>query len=77
MITEPPPRWAMPGITMLDSQSRMEDFWLGQAVLPGPDPEELTARYEAVTMEQVVAAANQITPHTIYFLKGKEAQPID
>ena len=23
------------------------------------------------------AAANQITPHTIYFLKGKEAQPID
>ncbi len=64
-------------LTMLDSQSRMEDFWLGQAVLPGPDPEELTARYEAVTMEQVVAAANQITPHTIYFLKGKEAQPID
>ncbi len=61
-------------LTMLDSQSRMEDFWLGQAILPGDSPETLAGRYEAVTMEQVVAAAQKITPHTVYFLKGKEEQ---
>jgi predicted Zn-dependent peptidase len=59
-------------LTMLDSQSRMEDFWLGQAVMAGSGPEELAARYEGVTMEQVVAAAQKVTLHTVYFLKGKE-----
>lgn len=59
-------------LTMLDSQSRMEDFWLGQAVMPGGSPEELAARYETVTMDEVVAAAQKITLHTVYFLKGKE-----
>lgn len=58
--------------TMLDSQSRLEDFWLGQAVLPGDGPEALIDRYESVTMEQVVAAAQRVTLHTVYFLKGKE-----
>lgn len=59
-------------LTMLDSQSRMEDFWLGQAVMPGSSPEELVARYEAVTMDEVIAAAQKVTLHTAYFLKGKE-----
>jgi hypothetical protein len=57
---------------MLDSQSRMEDFWLGQSVMAGGGPEELAARYEAVTMDEVVAAAQKVTLHTVYFLKGKE-----
>ncbi len=58
--------------TMLDSQSRLEDFWLGQAIMPGDDPETLIGRYEAVTMEQVVSAAQRVELHTVYFLKGKE-----
>lgn len=64
-------------LTMLDSQSRLEDFWLGQAVLPGDELEKLVSRYEAVTMDEVVAAAGLVTPHTVYFLKGKEVSPID
>lgn len=62
--------------TILDSQSRQEEFWLGQAVLPGDDPEELLRRYEAVTMEEVVAAAQKWELHTQYFLKGKEEAAI-
>lgn len=58
-------------LTMLDSQSRQEDFWLGQAVLPGDDPETLAGRYEAVAMDDVVAAAQKVKLHTTYFLKGK------
>lgn len=59
-------------LTMLDSQSRQEDFWLGQAVLPGDDPEALVKRYEAVTMENVIAAAQKVRLHTTYFLNAKE-----
>lgn len=59
-------------LTMLDSQSRQEDFWLGQSVLPGEGPEELVKRYEAVTMDEVIAAAQKVKLHTTYFLKGKE-----
>jgi predicted Zn-dependent peptidase len=64
-------------LTMLDSQSNLEDFWLGQAILPGDDPVVRVSRYESVTMEQVVEAAQKITPHTFYFLKGKEVKTID
>ena len=35
-------------------------------------PEELAARYETVTREQVAAAARKLELDTIYFLKGKE-----
>ncbi len=64
-------------LMLLDSQSRLEDFWLGQAILPGDDPETMVGRYDAVTMEQVVDAAQKITLHTLYFLKGKEVNTID
>lgn len=59
-------------LTLLDSQGRQEDFWLGQAIRAGDDPETLARRYEAVTMEQVVAAAQKVRLHSTYFLKGKE-----
>ena len=36
-------------------------------------PEALGARVERVTRQQVVEAAQCLTPDTIYFLKGKEA----
>ena len=57
----------------LDDQGRQEEFWLGQAAA-GLDygPEELAARLEAVTREQVAEAAQRLELDTIYFLKGKE-----
>ena len=57
-----------------DSQSRLEDFWLGQMVAGlTEDPDTLADRVEAVTREQVVAAAQKLALDTVYFLKGKEA----
>ena len=59
--------------TTLDAQARLEDYWLGQAVSGlSQSPEELAAQVEAVTMEQVVAAANALELDTVYYLKGKE-----
>lgn len=58
----------------MDAQSRLEDFWLGQAVAgltEGPDA--LADRVEQVTREQVVRALNTLELDTVYFLKGKEA----
>ena len=57
-----------------DAQSRLEEFWLGQAVAGlSESPEDLAARVEAVTREQVVQAAQKLALDTVYFLKGKEA----
>ena len=58
--------------SMLDSQGRMEDFWLGLAVEPGDVPEDLAARLEQVTVDQVAAAARRVRLDSIYFLNGKE-----
>ena len=59
--------------TTLDSQGRLEDYWLGQAVAGlTEEPEELAARVEKVTREDVVSMANRVELDTIYFLKGKE-----
>lgn len=57
----------------LDDQGRQEEFWLGQAAA-GLDygPEELAARLENVTREQVAAAAQKLELDAVYFLKGKE-----
>ena len=60
-------------MTTLDEQSRQEEFWLGQAAAGLEEsPEEFAARLEAVTREQVAAAAQKWELDTIYFLKGKE-----
>ena len=59
--------------TTLDSQGRLEAYWLGQAAAGLTEgPEELAARVETVTREDVVAMANRVALDTIYFLKGKE-----
>jgi predicted Zn-dependent peptidase len=59
--------------TTLDSQGRLEDYWLGQAVAGLKEgPEELAARVEQVTLKDVVEIAHQVKLDTIYFLKGKE-----
>ena len=60
-------------MTTLDAQSRLEDYWLGQAAAGLTEaPDELAGRVEAVTREQVTAAAQKLTLDTVYFLKGKE-----
>ena len=60
-------------LSTLDEQGRQEDFWLGQAVAGLEEGvEEIAARFETVTREQVAAAAQRLELDTIYFLKGKE-----
>lgn len=62
--------------TALDSQGRLEDYWLAQAAAGlGETPEELADRVEAVTKDQVTAAAQSLALDTIYFLKGREGSP--
>ena len=59
--------------TILDTQSRMADHWLGQAVAGLPDgPEEMVRQIERVTPEQLKQVAQKLELDTIYFLKGKE-----
>ncbi|WP_297209507.1 EF-P 5-aminopentanol modification-associated protein YfmF [uncultured Flavonifractor sp.] len=60
-------------LTTLDAQSRLEDYWLGQAaagLTEGPD--QLAARVEQVTREEAVAAAQDLILDTVYFLKGRD-----
>ena len=61
-------------LTLLDSQGRQEDYWLGQAVAGLTEgPEEVARALEQVTAEQAVAAAKSLSLDTVYFLKGTEA----
>ena len=61
--------------TMQDSQKRMADYWLGLAAAGIVEtPEQLAARLEQVTKEQVVAVAGRMHLDTVYFLKGKGAE---
>ena len=56
-----------------DNQGRQQTYWLGQALNDSVEtPEELAARVEAVTKEDVMAAAKKLTLDTSYFLKGME-----
>lgn len=58
---------------LLDSQKQVEDFWFSQVVAGVEEPpEDLSARVEAVTREQVTAAAQKIQLDTVYYLAGKE-----
>ena len=60
-------------MTTLDAQSRLEDYWLGQATAGLTEaPDELAQRVERTTRAQVQAAAQKLTLDTVYFLKGKE-----
>lgn len=59
--------------TTLDTQARLEDYWLGQSAAGLSDgPDDMAARVEAVTRAQVVEAAQDLTLDTVYFLKGRE-----
>ncbi len=61
-------------LTILDSQGRQEDWWLGQAAAGLTEgPQELAERVESVALDQAVAAAKALSLDTVYFLKGVEA----
>lgn len=60
-------------LTALDSQSRQEDWWLGQAVAGLTEaPDELARRVDCVSVDDAVAAAQKLSLDTVYFLKGME-----
>ena len=55
-----------------DSPSAIEGYYATAALSGmGMTPEQYMAAVEAVTMEQVVAAANTVQLHSTYFLKGE------
>lgn len=59
--------------SMGDSQSALENFYLGQAATGFTDsPEEMMQALASVTQERVQAAAQTVHLDTVYFLKGKE-----
>ena len=60
-------------LATLDDQSRLEDFWTGQAAA-GLEEEipELVEWLRGVTAEQVSAAARKLELDTVYFLRGLE-----
>ena len=55
-----------------DSPNAIERFYLGR-IVNGIDSDipEFIDKINALTVEQVIEAANKIAPHTIYFLRGK------
>lgn len=60
-------------LTILDSQSRQEDWWLSQAVAGlSQSPQQLAQAVEAVPVEAAVQAAKALSLDTVYFLKGME-----
>ena len=60
-------------LTALDSQSRQEDWWLGQAVAGLTEaPDELAQRVDSVSVADAVTAAQKLSLDTVYFLKGAE-----
>ena len=61
--------------SMSDSQSKLENFYLGQiATGHSESPEELAAQVREVTPERIFRAMESVQLDTVYFLKGKEAE---
>ena len=61
--------------SMNDSQSKLENFYLGQiATGHSESPEELAAQVREVTPERIFRAMESVQLDTVYFLKGKEAE---
>lgn len=57
-----------------DSPGRLDDYAIGQAIAGLSDTmDDMAARLQTVTMEQVVEAANSLSLDTVYFLNGVEA----
>ncbi len=60
--------------SMGDSQGKLENFYLSQAVTEQHEtPEELAERVRNVTPERIFGAMQTVSLDTVYFLRGKEA----
>ena len=61
--------------SMDDSQGKLENFYLGQAVTGQSEtPEELAEQVRQVTEERIRAAMETVRLDTVYFLRGEESQ---
>ena len=61
--------------SMSDSQSKLENFYLGQiATGHSESPEELAQQVQEVTPERIFRAMESVQLDTVYFLRGKEAE---
>ncbi|MEA4941543.1 MAG: pitrilysin family protein [Oscillibacter sp.] len=60
--------------TIADSQSKLENFWLGRMATGRDDtPEELAEGIRNVSPERIYEAMRTVSLDTVYFLKGEEA----
>lgn len=57
----------------MDAPARLDDFYIGQAVLPCTDIPGLMQEVEALTVADLARAAQKLQLDTVYFLKGEEA----
>ena len=59
--------------TTLDSQGKLEEYWLNRFVTgTAYTPEDLAKAAESVTLQQVVTSAQSIQLDSIYTLRGEE-----
>ena len=58
--------------TAMDAPNRLDDFFIGQAIVPTPDLPQQMERIKRLTVDDLVAVANRLSLDTIYFLKGVE-----
>ena len=54
----------------LDVPARLDDFYLGMAILPGEDLPDHMERIRHLTAEDLAEAARTLELDTIFFLKG-------
>ena len=60
-------------MTIPDSQSRQEDWWMSQTAAGlAQSPQELAQAVKDVALEDAVAVAKGLSLDTVYFLKGAE-----
>lgn len=60
--------------TIGDSQSKLENFWLGRTATGRKEtPEELAEGVRAVSPERIYEAMRTVSLDTVYFLRGEEA----
>lgn len=60
---------------MEDSQGRLENFWLGQAIEGRSDsPEDLSREMEETSAERIFRAMETVKLDTVYYLERKEAK---
>ena len=60
---------------MEDSQGRLENFWLGQAIESRSDsPEDLSREMEETSAERIFRAMGTVKLDTVYYLERKEAK---